>query len=204
MATIEELSPRVGLLGELEVEMQIIHQGWHPVRLDTAQMASNADILAVNRQRRVSIQVKTTDASKQRVKSRVAEVAERLNFGYSTGYLSDGKSIFNSKNSPLIADMVIAVSYSPHKSRFIVMPVGFAETLCRLHCDFWNSVPTKSAKAQRSRTFPIYLPFAANRQMHREHFDRLKRNVLRFENEWSVLSEDVDSLHDPNRWPLLD
>jgi hypothetical protein len=204
VAIVEELSPRIGLLGELEVEMQIIQQGWHPVRLDTAQMASNADLLAVNRQRRVSIQVKTTDASKQRVKSQVAEVAEWLNFGYSTGYLSEGKSIFNSKKSPLIADVVIAVSYFPQKSRFIVMPVGFAETLCRLHCDFWNSVPTKTAKGQRSKTFPIYLPFAANRKIHVNHFDRIKRNVLKFESNWSVLSEDVDRLHDPDKWLLME
>jgi hypothetical protein len=203
LIAIEELSPRVGLLGELEVEMQIIQQGWHPVRLDTAQMASNADLLAVNRQRRVSIQVKTTDALKQHVKSHNEEVAGWLNFGYSTGYLSDGKSIFNSKKSPLIADVVVAVSYFPQKSRFIVMPVGFAETLCRLHCDYWNSVPTKAAKGQRSKTFPIYLPFVGNRQVHFKHFERIQRNVLRFENAWNILSEDVDRLHDPTKWPLL-
>jgi hypothetical protein len=60
-----EVSPRVGLLGELEVEMQLARNGWHPVRLDTAQMASNADLLAINREKRVSIQIKTTDAEKQ-------------------------------------------------------------------------------------------------------------------------------------------
>ena len=43
----QELNPRIGLLGELAVEMQIVQHGWHPVRLDTAQMASNADLIAV-------------------------------------------------------------------------------------------------------------------------------------------------------------
>ena len=64
-------------------------------------MASNADLLAVDRQNRVSIQVKTTDASSQHSHSHA------LGFGYATNYLRDGKSVFNSKPSPLIADIVI-------------------------------------------------------------------------------------------------
>lgn len=203
MEPSDKLNPRIGLLGELEVEMQIIKQGWHPVRLDTAQMASNADLLAVNRQRRVSIQVKTTDAFKQHSKSQHGEVAKWLNFGYSTGYLTEKKSIFNAKKSPLIADIVVAVSYYPQESRFVIMPVAFAEALCRRQCDFWAKVPTKTAKRQRSKTFPIYLPFVANRQVHAEHFNCLKRNVLRFENAWDVLSEDIAKLHDSKKWPLL-
>jgi hypothetical protein len=195
----EDLNPRIGLLGELAVEMQIVQHGWHPVRLDTAQMASNADLIAVNRQQRVSIQVKTTNAETQNKKG---DSAGWLSFGYATGYLRDSKSIFNSKNSPLIADVVIAVSYHPLKTRFVVMPVAFAETLCRIHCDYWSSVPTKNGKS-RSQSFPIYLQFAANRQVHSEHFDCIKRNVLKFEDAWDVLSEDIASLHNPTKWPLL-
>ena len=51
-----------GRLGELLVEQQLLERGWYPVRLDTAQMAANADIVALNRERRISLQVKTTDA----------------------------------------------------------------------------------------------------------------------------------------------
>ena len=144
MKAAGELNPRVGLLGELAVEMQIVQHGWHPVRLDTAQMASNADLLAVNYQRRVSIQVKTTSAETQH-----KDTAGWLSFGYATSYLRDNKPIFNSKNSPLIADVVIAVSFHPQKSRFVVMPIAFAEILCRRHCDFWSAVPTK-AESKRS------------------------------------------------------
>ena len=57
-------SSKVGLLGELEVELMLVRQGWHPVRLDTGQMASNADLLAISREHRVCIQVKTTDSDK--------------------------------------------------------------------------------------------------------------------------------------------
>ena len=53
------MSKNVGLLGELQVEQRLVEEGWHPVRLDTGRMASNADLLAVNRQHRVSIQVNT-------------------------------------------------------------------------------------------------------------------------------------------------
>ncbi len=196
METTDEVNPRVGLLGELEVEMRLINKGWHPVRLDTAQMASNADLLAVSRQHRVSIQVKTTDARKQPGQL-------WLQFGYSTGYLRDKRTIFNAKNSPLIADVVVGVSYYPQKSRFVVMPVAFAESLCRLHCDYWSSVPTKTVKGKRSQNFPIYLCFVADRKTHAAHFDRVKRNVSKFEGAWDVLLEDIAKLHDAKRWPLL-
>ncbi len=198
MPTNDELNPRIGLLGELAVEMQLVQNGWHPVRLDTAQMASNADLLAINRRRRVALQVKTTNAATQYT----GEVAGFLSFGYATGYLKDKQSIFNSKKSPLIADVVVAVSYHSHDVRFVVMPVAFAEKLCRIQCDYWSCVPTKVGE-KRSLKFPIYLPFTANRQSHKKHYDRIKRNVLKFEGAWDVLSENVDKLHDPTKWPLL-
>jgi hypothetical protein len=182
--------------------MQIVQHGWHPVRLDTAQMASNADLLAVNHQRRVSIQVKTTNAQTQHTVALHRDAAGWLSFGYATGYLRDGKRIFNSKNSPLVADVVIAVSFHPEKSRFVVMPIAFAEILCRRHCDYWSAVPTKAGK-KRSQAFPIYLPFTANRQVHAEHYECIKRNVLKFENAWDVLSEDIATLHNPKKWPLF-
>ena len=191
-----ELGPRVGLLGELEVEIRLVQKGWHPVRLDTAQMASNADLLAVDRRRRVSIQVKTTDAHKRHSHS------QWLGFGYATGYLRDKTSIFNSKVSPLIADVVIGVSYHPEKSRFVVMPVAFAEAVCRLHCDYWSSVPTRAA-GKRSDSFPIYLCFTAERKTHTAYHERVKRNLLKFEDAWKILSSPVAKLHDPKCWPLL-
>ena len=197
MPKTDEISPRVGLLGELEVEMKLVQNKWHPVRLDTAQMASNADLLAVNRQHRVSIQIKTTDSHKQHSHS------QWLGFGYSTGYLRDKKPIFNSKESPLIADVVIGVSYNPGKSRFVVMPVAFAEKLCRLHCDYWSSVPTKTETGKRSDSFPIYLSFTAKREAHKAHHDRIKRNVLKFEDAWDVLSKPIALLHDANKWSLI-
>ena len=45
--SVEPIGKMVGRLGELLVEQQLIERGWHPVRLDTAQMASNADLLAI-------------------------------------------------------------------------------------------------------------------------------------------------------------
>jgi hypothetical protein len=190
----EQTAIRVGLLGEIEVELQLVLNGWHPVRLDTAQMASNADLLAVNKRKRVSIQVKTTDAGKQHSHSKW------LGFGYSTNYIKDKKSVFNSKESPLIADVVIGVSYRTDAPRFVVMPVAFAEALCRLHCDYWYNVPTKTEKGTRSTSFPIYLAFTAERLAHKAHHDRIRRNILAFENKWSVLSEPIDKLHSAKAW----
>ncbi len=126
-----------GRLGELLVEQQLLERGWYPVRLDTAQMAANADIVALNRERRVSVQVKTTDATTGHSHS------NSVGFGYATAYLREGKPIFNSKPSPLVADVVVGVKYDSEKSRFVVMSVAFAEKLCRFHCYCGKTSPSR-------------------------------------------------------------
>jgi hypothetical protein len=185
----------VGLLGELQVEERLVENGWHPIRLDTAQMASNADLLALNSRQRVSIQVKTTNGSDH-------SHAHTLMFGYAGAYLRDESTIFNSKVSPIIADVVVGVNYKGHSSRFVVMPVSFAEALCRLHADYHSAVPKKSGE-QRSEKFPLYLCFIKSRSTHREHHDRIQRNLLAYENKWQILFEPIDKLHDPKQWPLI-
>lgn len=193
----QHISARIGLLGELHVELQLVRNGWHPVRLDTAQMASNADLLAINRRHRIAIQVKTTDADKQ-------GRSEWLGFGYSSGYLRDRKPIFNSKESPLVADIVISAIYRTEKTRFIVMPVAFAEKLCRRHCDYWSSIPARTQGGSRSASFPIYLCFTGNRKTHTQHHECMKRNLHHYENMWTLLSEPIEKLHNPDAWQLLD
>jgi hypothetical protein len=196
-----EVSPRVGLLGELEVEMQLARRGWHPVRLDTAQMASNADLLAVNREKRVSIQIKTTDAEKQH------SHYQWLGFGYSTGYLRDKKPIFNSKKSPLIADVIVAVNYRANASQFIVLPVALIERLCRAHANYWYKVPAKKRDTgklgTRSDSFPLYLCFDADPGSHAKHHERMKRNLQAYKDKWDVLDEPIAKLHNPAAWQLL-
>ena len=192
--SVEPIGKMVGRLGELLVEQQLIERGWHPVRLDTAQMASNADLLAIKENCRVSLQVKTTN-----VKSKHSH-SQSLSFGYATGYLRDGKPIFNSKPSPLVADVVVGVGYdSP--SKFVVMPVAFAEKLCQKHCDYWFEVPKKSSEI-RSPSFPIYLPFTKEGSTHAQHYEEIKRNLLAFEDRWEILSEPIDRLHDETAWSL--
>jgi hypothetical protein len=187
----------IGLLGELQVEGRLVENGWHPIRLDTAQMASNADLFAVNRRQRVSIQVKTTDASRRHSHS------HSLGFGYSTSYLRDGLSIFNSKESPIIADVVVGVTYNGSASRFVVLPVSLAEALCSVHCDYWASVPTRTETQTRSHFFPIYLSFTKVRKAHGRHHAQIQRNLLAYENAWHVVAEPLDKLHDPTQWSLL-
>jgi hypothetical protein len=186
----------VGLLGELQVEQQLVERGWHPVRLDTGRMAANADLLAINRRRRVAIQVKTTAGSGH-------SHSDCLAFGYANSYLTKGLPVFNAKESPLTADVVVAVHFQAHASRFVVMPVAYAEALCRLHCDYWAAVPT-GIGGTRSMSFPIYLVFVGARRAHCKHHDRVKRCLAAYENAWSILEEPVERLHDPDRWRLLD
>ena len=111
--------------------------------------------------------------------------------------------MFNAKESPLIADLVVGVGYRPGGSRFVVMPVAFAETLCRLHCDYWAAVPTRNGRV-RSKRFPIYLSFTADRDAHRAHHDRVARNLSPYEDAWHLLSEPLEKLHDPGAWPVAE
>ena len=186
----------VGRLGELLTEQQLLERGWRPVRLDTAQLASNADLLAIKGMCRLSLQVKTTNAKSEHSHS------QSLSFGYATGYLRDHKPIFNSKPGPLLADVIVGVSYGS-SPRFVVMPVAFAEKLCRKHCDYWFKVPKKSGEI-RSPSFPIYLPFMKEGSAHAQHYEEIKRNLLAFEDRWEILSEPIDRLHDETAWSLLE
>ncbi|MDF0584954.1 hypothetical protein [Bradyrhizobium yuanmingense] len=192
---------KIGLLGELAVELQLAKHGWHPVRLDTAQMASNADLIAIKGKRRVTIQVKTTDFEKQR------RSGNWMGFGYSTNYLRDSKSFFNSKNSPLLADIVVAVGYVENACKFVVLPVALAEKLCRRHANYWFGVPARKRETlklgKRSFTFPIYLCFSANRKTHRGHHEQMKRNLQAFADRWDVLDVPIEKLHKRTLWPLL-
>ena len=182
--------------------MQLARLGWHPVRLDTAQMASNADLLAIRGKKRVSLQVKTTDAKKRHSHS------DWLGFGYATGYLRDKSKIFNSKPSPIIADIVVAVSYAPNASEFFVLPVAFAEKLCQAHANYWFKVPAKKRDAggklgERSAAFPLYLCFKKSPTAHKEHHEQVMRNLHEFAGCWGLLDELIDKLHNDNAWPLL-
>lgn len=191
---------RIGLLGELAVEMELAKRGWHPVRLDTAQMAANADLLAVNREQRVAIQVKTTNLNMQKGQGKW------LQFGYATNYLrsrheAEPVPLFNAKKSPMIADVVIAVGYSDEGCRFVVIPVGFAERPCRNHADTWFDVKTKSGK-QRSPSFPIWLRLTGASEKHHPVGAQGRRNLARFEGKWELLQEPLRRLHSPTAWRL--
>jgi hypothetical protein len=95
------------------------------------------------------------------------------------------------------------VSYKISGTRIVVIPVALAEKLCALHCDYWYNVPTGTATAKRSHSFPIYLSFAAKRESHQAHDDRVQRNILKFENRWDILSMPISVLNDPKKWPLI-
>lgn len=189
-------SKEIGLLGELEVEKHLIINHWHPVRLNTSQVAANIDLLAIRDTNKVSIQIKTTNACGH-------SHANYMQFGNAGNHLTTGKSIFNSKDSPLKADIIIGVHYHPNKIRFVIMPVAFAEKLCQDHCKYWSKLETKKGTS-RSNNMSIYLPFSTNiSKRHADHDERIKRNLSNFEDNWDILLQPIEGLHNPNKWPLL-
>ena len=184
-----------GLLGELYVEACIVREGWHPVRLNAAQLAANADLFAIRGLNRVSIQVKTTEGASAHSHS------NSVGFGYADRYLSSGAPIFNTKPSPLICDIVVAVNLSLSNSTAFVLPVAFAEALCRLHCDYWNAQAKRDGDV-RSPKFPIYLRIDPVIGSHSHHHARIARNLASFQERWDLLGESIDRLHAPEAWPI--
>jgi hypothetical protein len=185
-----------GLLGELEVEAALVRRGWHPVRLDRMQVSANVDIIAVKGQQKVAIQVKAGSGWGH-------SHAKYLHLGRALSYLRDGKSVFNSKVSPLISDVVIAVVCGKEAgSRFVVMPIAFAETIARAHADYWYRVATRTESGQRTDRFPIYVNLFAEPKAHGKHHMRMARNAARFEDRWDILEQPLDRLHKTAAWPL--
>lgn len=191
----------IGLIGELFVELRLAEQGWHPVRLDRRRAALNVDLVAVRGRSRVAIQVKATSAVDHSHR-------DHLQFGYSNDFLAGG-TVFNGKESPLKADVIIGVSHSPEDPRIVILPVAFAEALCGFHCRYWSSAPAKKRGTgelgPRSKSFPLYLAFRSTptRGKHVAHAERLQRNLLAFENRWDLLDAQTDDLHHAKAWPLL-
>jgi hypothetical protein len=184
-----------GKLGELSVELRLVSLGWHTVRLDTAQMASNADLLAIKNLQRVAIQVKTTDA-------RVPHSHDKHVFlGYGNEALLTGGTVFNSKPGPLTTDVVIAVLYNEPVCRFVVLPVAAAENIARQHFNFWQQKLKKTGERRKS-AFPLYVPFLKSRERHAAHDDCMIKSLALFEDRWSVLDEEVDALRRSENWPL--
>lgn len=189
----------IGLLGELAVEIELVYKEWHPVRLDTAQMAANADIIAIKRHQKVSIQVKTTDAITRHTHSNT------FGFGRADGYLNTRETetvtpFFNSRESPLIADIIIGVLYGANTREFVVLPVAMAEKICRIHADYWYGIP-RADGAIRSTSFPVYLQLEP-RLRHQAHDNLISFNLKKFMNKWDILDLPTDTLHNPEKWEI--
>ena len=188
----------IGRLGELAVETELVYREWHPVRLDTAQMAANADMIAIQRHKKVSIQVKTTDAIISHTHSKA------FGFGRAEAYLKSKNQedifpFFNSKESPLIADVVIGVMYKTDIRQFVILPVAMAEKLCRIHADYWYNTPKRDGTT-RSPSFPVYLQFDEIRDQHKLHDTMINHNLRKFVNKWDVLDQPTDTLHNSEEW----
>jgi len=188
---------QVGLLGELLVEQKLAEMGWHPVRLDGRHTAPNTDLLAVRGQQRVSIQVKTTSGAGSHSHS------DCYHFGNASAFLRRGIPFFNSKVSPLIADIVVGVNYTSRQSRFVVLPVALAEVLCRTHARYWTRVAKRDG-GKRGDSFPIYLLIDGPKRAHADYHERVQRNLRPYENNWDILEVPAAKLHDKDAWPLLE
>jgi len=186
---------RTGLLGELLVELKLVERGWHVVRLNARQLSVNTDLIAIKGDHRISIQVKTTDGAGKH------SHANSLHLGRASAYLREGTPFFNAKVDPLTADVVLGVNYKPDNSRFYVLPVGLAETLCRKHADYWSAVTRRDGK-RRADEFPIYLRLHEKKNAVLGHHDVMHRTLTRYQDRWDLLQEEPDKLRNLSAWEV--
>lgn len=189
------MGKRMGPLAKPLVEKLLHEHGWETERLFES---ANADFRASRGEHRVSLKVKATNANSSRRGS--------INFGNAKGYLCQDKSVFNSSLGSIKADVIVGVSYEEHdikSSRFVIMPVGFAEKLCRFHCDYQSSL-IKLDGQTRNLGFPMYLRFEKARSNHPEHDEKIISSLREFENKWEILSEPTSKLHDETAWDFPD
>ena len=187
----------IGQLGKQLLEKRLRKHGWLPKRVDREGEASNADIraLSLDGERSVYLKAQVSDAD---VKNRGGSIL----FGRSGNYLLGSKSIFNSKPGSVKADIIVGVSYDFHdieSSRFMVMPVAFAEKLCRFHCEYQAETPKRDGK-KRDLDFLMYLRFNKARRNHPELDEKIISSLRKFENKWEMLSEPTSKLHDETAW----
>ena len=192
----------IGQLGKSLLEKRLRKHGWRPKRIDREGEASNADIraLSLDGERRVYLKAQVSDANMK------GSHRDSICFGNAGEHLRQDKSIFNSKPDSFKADIVVGASYDhhdPERSRFIVMPVAFAEKLCRFHCEYWYSLPKKDS-TKRDPSFLMYLRFAGGSPKHAKHNEKIRRGLLYFKDRWEILSEQASRLHDESAWDLPD
>ena len=195
------MAKEIGRLGKQLLEKRLRKHGWRPKRIDREREASNADIraLSLDGARRVCLKAQVSDAD---IKNRGGSIF----FGKSGNYLLGSRSIFNSKPGSVIADIVVGVSYDSHdieSSRFMVMPVAFAEKLCRFHCEYQAEILKRAGK-KRNLDFLMFLRFEKARSNHPEHDEKIISSLQEFENKWEILSEPISKLHDETAWDFPD
>ncbi len=142
-----KLTPNaVKAIGERIVANELTYRGWLAVNTNSGEENSpNIDIIALKDGKRVTIQVKSTNAKCK-------------NHSYHLGRYQkdDGECYFNTK-AGVKADFVVAVYlFSPNNYSCLITPIKEAESMCQQHGAYWANKPKKDG-AQRSTNFPIYI-----------------------------------------------
>ena len=131
-----------GRLGELLVEVELVKRGFHVERLDGSSKAMNGDLIAVRRDTKAIIQVKTNTSQ-----------SNRGFFGYATKYLTHGEPFFNAKPGPIVADFLVIVT-NVNAPIFHILGIEEAEDFARTQADRWFATPKRDGSA-RSASFPV-------------------------------------------------
>lgn len=137
-------SNAVKAIGERVVANELTYRGWVAINANSGEEnAPNIDIIALNKNKRITIQVKSSTASSHKGH-------------YFLGYKKGDNAHFNTKYGP-IADYIIAVYiFSPTNYTCLVLPVNEAERVCTIHNKHWMSKLKRDGNI-RSENFPVYI-----------------------------------------------
>ena len=137
-------SNAVKAVGERIVANELTFRGWLVVNANSGEENSpNIDLIALKDDERVTIQVKTSGARSHKDQ-------------HFMGYYREEGSYFNTKPGPTCDFVVSVYVYAPSRYSCLVLAVGDAERMCKLHGDNWINVPKKDGE-RRSPNFRIHL-----------------------------------------------
>ena len=82
-------------------------------------------------------------------------------------------------------------------SRFVVLPVAFAEWVARSAVERWFAIPKLDGN-KRSAGFDARIPFTRQRK-EASDLERLLQ-MLNHENRWDILDAPIEKLNDASAW----
>ena len=127
-------------IGERIIANELTYKGWLVVNANSGeQNAPNLDLIAIKDNKRITIQVKSSDGGNLFL----------LGWGF-----NENKKYFNTKNGPKTDFIATVIIEAPSKYKYLILPVKKAEEIAKKCGEIYSNKPKKNGE-KRSNIFPI-------------------------------------------------